>query len=242
MIAAARGHAEVVGLLVEHEGGMQSNSDTTALMWAARNGHIKCVRMLMEKEGGMKDKDGWTALMSAADNGHADCVQLLVEYESGIQKHDGMAAFMLTRAIRCPMYIYSFLHNKGLMVDNCEWPDPDQIRGVLDPEVLKNDGMTALMWAADKGHIDCVELLAEREGGMQDKNGWTALMYATYSNSLECARLLVEREKDMKTIHERLGFPPGITALDVAKKTGRTRIAFIISGQCPRSLVHWPFQ
>ena len=34
------------------------------------------------------------------------------------------------------------------------------------------------MHAAEKGHATCVELLAEREGGMQESDGKTALMNA----------------------------------------------------------------
>ena len=41
-----------------------------------------------------------------------------------------------------------------------------------------NDGVTALMFAADKGHHDCVKILAPLEKGMKNKDGWTALMFA----------------------------------------------------------------
>ena len=81
MIAATCGHTEVVGLLVEHEGGMQDDAWWTALMFAAKSGHADCVKLLVEKEAGMQDKDGRTALMLAAINGHTECVKLLLERE-----------------------------------------------------------------------------------------------------------------------------------------------------------------
>ena len=65
---------------------------------------------------------------------------------------------------------------------------------------------------------------------MQDNQGWTALMFAAYWNNLECARLLAEREGDMKTTRKWFEFPPGTTALGVAKKMGRTAIVSILSG------------
>ena len=37
---------------------------------------------------------------------------------------------------------------------------------------------SALTHAAEKGHATCVELLAEREEGMQESDGKTALMNA----------------------------------------------------------------
>ncbi|ESU40288.1 Ankyrin repeat protein, partial [Giardia duodenalis] len=85
MLAAHRGHTEVVRILVEEEGGMQNNDGVTALIFAARYGHSKCVRLLLEKEGGMQDKDGWTALMLAAYNDHVECVRLLAEREKDIK-------------------------------------------------------------------------------------------------------------------------------------------------------------
>ena len=63
------------------------------------------------------------------------------------------------------------------------------------------------MHAADNGHPDCVRLLLEKEGGMQNSDGWTALMFATYNNRLGCVRLLAEKEKDLKLTHESHGFP-----------------------------------
>ena len=41
---------------------------------------------------------------------------------------------------------------------------------------------TALMYAAENGHLECVKILAPLEKGMQSNNichdGWTALMHA----------------------------------------------------------------
>ena len=93
----------------------------------------------------------------------------------------------------------------------------------------ESDGRTAFMIAVCNGHADCVKLLLKKEAGMRDKNGWTALMFATYNNRLECARLLAEREKDMKTTRKWNGFPPGTTALDIAKERSHTAIASILS-------------
>ena len=89
---------------------------------------------------------------------------------------------------------------------------------------------TALMHAADKGHPDCVRLLLEKEAGMRDRNGVTALMVAAYWNSLKCVRLLAEKEKDMRTTCEWDTFPPGSTALDIAKREGYKEIASILGG------------
>ena len=43
-------------------------------------------------------------------------------------------------------------------------------------------------------------------------------------------RGFAERERDMKTTHKWNWFPPGTTALDIAKKTGYKEIVSILSG------------
>ncbi|ESU42036.1 Ankyrin repeat protein [Giardia duodenalis] len=210
MRAAAHGYAEVVRLLVEHEEGMHDDAGWTALMFAVIHDHTECVKLLIEKEAGMQDKDGWTALMRAAINGHIECVKLLLEKEGGMKDKNGRTALMGAAwggHLEC---VRLLLEHEGGMRDNCSY--------------------TALMSAAQSGHTECVKLFVEKEAGMQDEDGQTALMYATYNNRLECARLLAEREKDMKTTCECWGFPSGTTALDIAKKRGRTEIISILSG------------
>ena len=86
------------------------------------------------------------------------------------------------------------------------------------------------MHAAEKGHATCVELLVEKEGGMQESDGRTAFMRAACNGHAEAVNLLAERERDMKTTREWDGYLPGTTALGVAEKTGRTAIASILSG------------
>ena len=51
--------------------------------------------------------------------------------------------------------------------------------------------MTALMYAAEHGHLECVKILAPLEKGMKDEDGNTALCFTTYSSSnKECAQFL----------------------------------------------------
>ncbi|EFO64707.1 Kinase, NEK [Giardia lamblia P15] len=170
MRAAARGHAEIVELLLEKEGGM-TNDGWTALMSAAAHGHPDCVELLLEKEGGMKRSDGWTALMSAAQEGHPDCVKLLLEKEGGMKRSDGWTALMSAA-------------QKG---------HPDCVKLLLEKEGgMTNDGWTALMSAAQSGHPDCASLLLEREKHMRSNRGETALDIAKRYNHPSVVSLLSE--------------------------------------------------
>lgn len=85
-----------------------------------------------------------------------------------------------------------------------------------------NDGWTALMYAAHNRCAEVIELLVEYESGVQNKDGWTALMLAAENNSPECVRLLMDKERDIRSTNEIWNvfykFPPGSTALAIAKK------------------------
>ncbi|ESU40631.1 Ankyrin repeat protein [Giardia duodenalis] len=84
MRAASCGHAEVVRLLVDHEGGMQDSWDWSALMHAAEKGHATCVKLLAEKEEGMKTTRKWfgylpgtTAFDVAKKMGRTEIISIL---------------------------------------------------------------------------------------------------------------------------------------------------------------------
>lgn len=55
-----------------------------------------------------------------------------------------------------------------------------------------NDGWTALMWAAKRGHTETAELLLKHGADVNAKEnkGWTALMFAAWNGYTETAELL----------------------------------------------------
>jgi ankyrin repeat protein len=62
----------------------------------------------------------------------------------------------------------------------------------------RNRGMTALLWAASKGHVKCVELLVERDHPDEDwanfdSHGATPLMDAAHGGHLDCVRILLRK-------------------------------------------------
>ncbi|TNJ26387.1 Ankyrin repeat protein 2 [Giardia muris] len=58
---------------------------------------------------------------------------------------------------------------------------------------------TALMQAASRGHLACVTLLLELEGGHQGCGGYTALMRAAVGNHPDCVDALLDREAGLRT-------------------------------------------
>ncbi|EET01020.1 Ankyrin repeat protein [Giardia duodenalis] len=182
MWAAAYGHAEVVKLLMEHEGGIQA-SGWSALMFAAqcsrsneRHGesfvdYPKCVKLLMEREGKIS---GWTALMYAAARGHERVVELLVEHQGGIQNNSHQTALMWAARNGHLECVKLLLEKEGCMQNDRGW--------------------TALMNAAWGGHLECVRLLAEKEKRLQNIDGKTARIIASRRGHSSVADLLATYE------------------------------------------------
>jgi hypothetical protein len=91
--AAARGHEQVVSLLIE-SGADVNACDTwgsTMLHLASRRGDAQVVRILLEKHADVNAFDGWekkTALHFASEEGHAQVVQLLLQKGADIDAFD----------------------------------------------------------------------------------------------------------------------------------------------------------
>jgi hypothetical protein len=101
ILAARRGHKDIVELLLEQENidiNAKDNYGNTALMWAAYRGHKDIAEMLLEQENidiNAKDNNGSTALISAAQEGHKEVVELLEAAEKEA------AVLTLQRWARC---------------------------------------------------------------------------------------------------------------------------------------------
>jgi ankyrin repeat protein len=125
------------------ETGLRSTaSEATALVTACQHGFVGCVRLLADLEAGVGDCDGMTGLMYAARYGHTDCVRLLAEKEAKLTDECGCTA--LYHACRSGQAGCA-----RLLLEAGEVP----ILGA-------DDERTALMTAAEHGHVDCVRLLA----------------------------------------------------------------------------------
>ena len=103
-----------------------------------------------------------------------------------------------------------------------------QIKALLDHTECKAtsqdaNGYTALMWAAGRGHLACVELLIPVSHLVaQDTLGMTALMWAAKFGQLSCTKLLMSVSEAMLTNHD------GKTASELATSTGHHHIAQLI--------------
>ncbi|KAE8305599.1 Kinase, NEK [Giardia duodenalis] len=234
MRAAIHGHTELVGLLLEKEGGIRDNSGWTALIWAARTGHIDCLELLLEREGGMRDNNGGTALMATVGNGYSNCARSLLRKEICMQDNNGTTALMAAAGRGYTDCVKLLMKKESRMQDGNGWTalmcaaelgrtDCVKLLVELEGGMQRTDGMTALMWAAQNRHVDCVRLLVDKEAGMKEKTGWTALMFAMKIGSIDCVKLLV-REKSLRD-------STGGDALCMAKLWGCHEIVSLLSNE-----------
>ena len=92
----------------------------------------------------------------------------------------------------------------------------------MSPETSDRNGITALMWAAGKGHAEIVRLLLRFGGNpnSQSPKGRTALMSAAYFGRPEIVEILLDHETllHLKDFEDK-------TAADWALERNQTAIA-----------------
>jgi ankyrin repeat protein len=83
MLAALKGHREVVALLLHGGANPEAKDDHnwTALVHAANQGHWEVVALLLDwgANASARSNEGWTALTCAATRGHREMVALLLD-------------------------------------------------------------------------------------------------------------------------------------------------------------------
>ncbi|CAN1264887.1 E3 ubiquitin-protein ligase XBAT33 [Linum perenne] len=182
--AAAKGHNEIVALLLENGADVNSRNycGQTALIQACRYGHWEVVQTLLLYRCNVTRADylsGRTALHFAAVNGHARCLRLVVSdfvpsapfdlAENGAKTRFGLELIALSKFV-----------NKAA-----------------------DGGITALHMAALNGYFDCVQLLLDLDANVSAVTfhhgttmdligaGSTPLHYAACGGNLKCCQVKV---------------------------------------------------
>lgn len=174
----------------------------TALMYAAQNGHSNIVRKILnntdDKENlNLINADGFTALMLAVENsqGFGSGLHILVAnmlITAGADINKGSVTSALTLASEAGNEdIMNLLFNCGRPVD------------VNKPGI---DGYTALMFAAQNGHIFAVETLIENNANVDTVNelGETAIDLAAVNLHLNIVDLLYDHGGKMSLVAFRI--------------------------------------
>ncbi|TNJ28381.1 Ankyrin repeat protein 2 [Giardia muris] len=239
-LAAAHGNTEAVQFLLPKAQGRVRNG-SYAIMYAAHEGHLGCIQALVAKQGRRRTTSDDTALSIAASQGHYPCVQFLLKSrldrkllqhalaQAISALHPECAEAILQKAPKAK-YSYKVLVKAARNgFTNC-------VSLLMRSTKLRpNESRTALMAAAQYGHLDCVIQLLEREVSLQDSEGRTALVFAAYTGHRACVdKLLDERGLTTHTgrtalmyaaVADRMGcLEPLLTEAGFQDEDGRTAL------------------
>lgn len=244
MSAAMHGHDAAATALAPYQAGRQLSAaafgylaGASAIEIAASRGHLKAVKALLafEQERPFLGETFLAALeqQEAALRAHAaagvqvrDCLGRTPLHYAALSPRDPTVSVNilvdLYRGARDRM-------GKTPLMVAAEFGRADAVRVLLEktpedvgatipdnPNCGEHEGSTALILAADAGHLACVKHLLEAENAQPNKTGTTAMMFAARRGFLEIVGTLAPFEASLQSAAP-LGHAPGkATALQHA--------------------------
>lgn len=188
--AAAGGHAQCVRFLLtasdsgeDYVNSLTHNSETP-LYFAAKNGHFRAARRLIRAGADLNkmSNDLSSPLFAAVDSGHKEIVELLVSEGAEVNGTHFISGWScLHQAVyKGHTEIVKFLVN------------------VCSLEATDDYGITPLFVAAQYGHHQCLEILANAGANVncQAKDMATPLLIAAQEGHLSCVELLLAHKAD----------------------------------------------
>jgi ankyrin repeat protein len=191
-LASQNGSAAMIELLLK--AGADVNAPVlahaeTALMMAARSGSVDAVRVLLDHGAEINAKDtlrGTTALMWASEQGHVSVVELLASRGADV---------------RAQSEVLKTLKRRGLGYA----PAKDQ--GGADAPI--KGGLTALMFAARQGSLECVRALAKSGADLNQTSadGSSPLLVAVQNGYYDMALFLMDHGANINLANSK-GWSP----------------------------------
>lgn len=188
LMAVEKGDAQIVKELIENQANIEVknlNGDT-ALMLAVKAGNNQIIKMLIEAGANIQteNNDNLTLLMIAAISGNLSLVNDLISLGIDLNKNSGGKTALMYAAFYGHSDVVEVLVNanvdesRKVSVDDCD-----------------EKGMTALMWAIDKGNTKCAKILIENKTDLEKKDNkfhFSALFWAISKRNHEIVRMLIK--------------------------------------------------
>jgi len=209
MIVTFNGHTSTAELLLNHGADVNYADENgwTPLIWACSCGHPEVIGLLHERgcDVDFVDVNGWTGLTWCCFNGHEESIEKMVKTCLALPSpvaEDGRTPLMFLASMGLSFGVHLLL---------VAGADPDvrqnekMIEGQSGAGCVKGrstkGGWTALMRAAEKGHLGVVrELMGRAQIDQRDDYGATALMHACTSGASTCAFALLKAGADKDAV------------------------------------------
>jgi ankyrin repeat protein len=198
-LAAQNGNAAMIELLLQGRANLEAPllaHGETALMMASRSGNVDAVKTLLDHGAQIETKDtlrGTTALMWAAEQGHAAVVQLLIARGAKVGEQSEVLRTLKRRGLG-----YAPAKDQG------------------GPDAPIKGGLTALIFAAREGSLDCVRALIAANAGVNQTSadGSSPLLVAVQNGYYDMALYLMDHGANVNLANAK-----GWTPLYLAVKT-----------------------
>ena len=188
----------------------------TPLMLAARSGSIEAIRALIDHQADVNAKEklrGTTALMWAVTEGHAEAVRFLIAHGADVSAATSVdsrnsrnnIADTVTQRLNSPFGAIgqaragAGVRGRGAPRSFAPGDETPEVQSFFNRPVVKDGGgLTALVYAAREGCLECAQALlaAGEDVNQRTHYGWTALLVATQNRRYQLAAYLLEHGAD----------------------------------------------
>lgn len=196
---------------------LSQNQNQTDLLMAVSNQNIQLVNDILSSDPNLeiKDSQGRTPLMIAAYNHDNEIAELLVNAGADVNAQDNMQ--------NSPFLYAGAEGNVPLLIMS--------LKNGADFNLYNRYGGTALIPAAEKGHLEVVKILTAIDGYPIDhinKLGWTALLEAVILSRVDEVQIAIVKTLVDAGAKVNIADNDGVTSLQHARKKGLNEIVQIL--------------